>query len=77
MRKECNKAKIELNKIKAGAKSLGHIPEYVSGGGFSDGIVCSCGWKSRQYWDLIEAASDEWIKHAKEVIKAGQIRLNL
>lgn len=76
MCKECEKAKTELNKLKVAVKRLGHIPKYSSGGGLSDGVICSCGWKSNQYWDLIEAASDEWIKHAKEILATGQARLN-
>ncbi|MDP3697784.1 MAG: hypothetical protein Q8R55_07295 [Candidatus Taylorbacteria bacterium] len=63
--------------IKSAVSLLGHIPEYGSGGGHSDGYICSCGWKSNQYWDLAEAAWDEWLEHAKEIIDSGQARLNL
>ena len=77
MCKECDKAKVKLNKLKVTVKTLGHVPKYVSGGGLSDGVECLCGWKSRQYWDLVEAASDEWIKHAKEILSVGQARLPL
>lgn len=42
--------------IETAAKPLGHIPKYESGGDHSDGYICSCGWKSNQYWDLAEAA---------------------
>jgi len=59
-----------------------HIVEYVKQtGGFTDQFKCSCGWLSNGYWDLPEAAWDEWLVHAfdtktevREVDKASQAR---
>lgn len=76
MCKECRKAEIEFKKLRAEVEILGHVPEYVSKG-MSDNFVCSCGWKSNGYWDGAEWAWDEWEKHAKQILKAGQARLNL
>jgi len=44
-----------------------HKVSYVSGGGHSDQYACACGWKSNGYWDLAEAAWDEWLLHAHDV----------
>ena len=77
MCEECSRREQEHNNLEAAVKPLGHIPKYKSRGGHSDGYICSCGWKSNQYWDLAEAAWDEWLEHAKEIIDSGQARLNL
>lgn len=44
-----------------------HVVEYVKSGGHSDQYKCSCGWLSNGYWDLVEAAFDEWLVHAYDV----------
>lgn len=42
-----------------------HQPKYVDAkGNFNDQYECSCGWKSNTFWDLAEAAWDEWLLHA-------------
>lgn len=41
-----------------------HVPSYVALGGHSDAYKCSCGWQSNGYWDLVEAAWEEWLVHA-------------
>lgn len=43
-----------------------HFVEYVALGGHSDSYKCICGWKSNGYWDLVEAAWDEWLLHAHD-----------
>lgn len=45
-------------------KGAKHFVEYVALGGHSDSFKCICGWKSNGYWDLVEAAWDEWLLHA-------------
>ena len=76
MCEQCKKAKVESQKLQAAVKPLGHIPKYT-GVGLSDQYECSCGWKSSGYWDGSEWAWDEWIKHAKGILEAGQARLAL
>jgi len=44
-----------------------HVVKYVPNNGHSDQFECSCGWKSQAYWDLEEAAWDEWLVHAHDV----------
>lgn len=39
-----------------------HIHEPKSRG-FHDTVTCSCGWESPGYWDLMEAALDDWVEH--------------
>jgi hypothetical protein len=45
-------------------KKVKHVVKYVSPGGHTDKFECSCGWESNGYWDLVEAAWDEWLVHA-------------
>jgi len=66
--KNCQRKQADDKNLIASAKSLGHVPDYFSGGGHPNGYICSCGWKSRQYWDLAEAAWDEWRNHVNEVL---------
>ena len=33
---------------------------------FSDSVSCSCGWESPGYWDLLEAAWDDWAAHVAD-----------
>lgn len=47
-------------------KGAKHFVEYVALGGHSDSYKCICGWKSNGYWDLVEAAWDEWLLHAHD-----------
>jgi hypothetical protein len=47
-------------------KGAKHFVEYVALGGHSDSFSCICGWKSNGYWDLVEAAWDEWLLHAHD-----------
>lgn len=42
-----------------------HVPEAQSEF-FSDQVLCSCGWESRGYWDLIEAGWGEWREHVAD-----------
>jgi hypothetical protein len=52
-------------KVKPGPpEGAKHFVEYVALGGHSDSFKCICGWKSEGYWDLVEAAWDEWLLHA-------------
>src|SRR3989344_5563083 len=39
-----------------------HVGESVSVF-MSDEVHCSCGWKSEGYWDMVEAAWDDWREH--------------
>ncbi len=55
-----------LRKLKKAA-SPQHVGKPKSEG-MSDKVVCSCGWKSRGYWDFLEAALDEWLKHLADTI---------
>ena len=50
--------------IKAG-KTIGHTQKMDSSL-MSDVCSCSCGWKSKTYWDGREWAYDEWVKHIKK-----------
>jgi hypothetical protein len=46
-------------------------PEHVGSGkseGFSDCVLCSCGWKSPGYWDMLEAAWDDWYAHVADAL---------
>lgn len=72
-----DKIKIQNENTKAAAGALGHVASYESAGHISDLFSCSCGWKSRSYWDGAEYAFDEWLKHARQVIEAGQAHLPL
>lgn len=55
----------EAVKAKPGPqKGAKHFVEYQALGGHSDSFKCICGWKSSGYWDLVEAAWDEWLLHA-------------
>lgn len=36
--------------------------------GMSDKVKCSCGWESNGYWDMMEAALDEWLMHLAEIV---------
>lgn len=54
-----------------------HGVSYKALGGHSDAYVCSCGWESQGYWDLREAAWDEWLLHAfdsKTPVEAEDIK---
>ena len=72
MSSEWDKREAEAEKLKEDVKSLGHIPEYKSEGSLCDSFICSCGWRSKPYWDFGEAAYDEWVEHAKKVLEADQ-----
>ncbi len=37
-----------------------------SSDGFCDLVRCSCGWKSTEYWDGLEYAWDNWVKHVAD-----------
>ena len=76
MCKDCDKAREESENLKIAVESLGHVPKYT-GQGCADQYECSCGWKSNGYWDGAEWAWNEWVKHAKGILEAGQARLNL
>ncbi len=44
-------------------------PEHVSsnlGEGMLDELQCTCGWKSKPYWDGADIAWDEWIEHVAD-----------
>jgi hypothetical protein len=51
---------------KRSARKQSHVVERVTTGGHSDQYRCSCGWVSNAYWDLEEAAMDEWLLHARD-----------
>lgn len=72
MCKKCEKAKVEVKKLKATAKSLGHVPITKEVSYMIDQCFCSCGWESTRYWDGAEYAFDEWIKHAKKIVGSTQ-----
>lgn len=55
-----------LERLKRAAKPQ-HVAKRKSDG-MSDKVVCSCGWESNGYWDLVEAAFDEWLMHLAETI---------
>lgn len=50
------------DKIKKQGKANGHEATY-KGEYMSDAYVCSCQWASPGYWDLAEAAYDDWLAH--------------
>jgi len=62
--------------IVGAAKSLGHVPKCVAAGYMCDQYVCSCGWESPRFFDGLEYAKDEWLKHAEKVIETGQAYLD-
>lgn len=64
-----NKFSDTLDPIKEVAKPLGHTPEHKEEGAV-DTIICSCGWKSKEYFDNPWFAWEEWIDHVKPFIKA-------
>ncbi len=65
----------KIDSIKKAAKDLGHVPEYQNPTYMTDGYICSCGWKSRTYFDGEEYAFDEWKRHAQAAIEAGQVHI--
>ena len=65
---KCEKEQTEFQRLKERVEPLGHVSQYV-GASMSDQYKCSCGWKSNRFWDLVEAAIDEWINHAKDILK--------
>ncbi len=60
---EANKLQHDAE-IKAG-KEIGHTPK-IEGVTIDDTCVCSCGWRSRTYWDGRHLAHAEWVAHIKE-----------
>lgn len=40
-----------------------HMPKYVEEAGLLDSFECSCGWKSKHYYDGAEFAHNEWKRH--------------
>ncbi|KKP93481.1 MAG: hypothetical protein UR98_C0004G0017 [Parcubacteria group bacterium GW2011_GWA1_36_12] len=68
----CAKAKNEVEKLKASAEYLGHVPTVEEVSYMTDQCRCSCGWASTRYWDGAEYAFDEWIKHAKTIVGSTQ-----
>lgn len=42
-------------------------PQHVGNGAevsyMSDQVACCCGWKSEKYWDGLEFAWEDWIRH--------------
>ena len=43
-----------------------HVGKAVSISLYSDNVVCSCGWESPGYWDLLPAAWDDWVEHVAD-----------
>ena len=77
MCEECEEAEAEFKRIKDAVEPLGHVPKYVRSEGHTVSYVCSCGWEGDKYWDLIEAALEKWITHAKEILEKDKSRLKL
>jgi hypothetical protein len=50
--------------IEAG-EATGHTQK-IEGATMDDTCVCSCGWRSRTYWDGDVWAYNEWVKHIEE-----------
>lgn len=53
-----------------------HLPTYTCEPPMLDTFECSCGWKSRVYYDGAEYAQAEWKRHvvaatSTEPVKAG------
>jgi hypothetical protein len=51
-------------------------PEFTwwdDGGAMLDQIICSCGWKSRTYFDGREYAHSEWKKHVAKSHKEDSV----
>lgn len=46
-------------------KAIGHIGS-SEGEFMTDWHICSCGWKSPEYWDGAEYAEQDWVKHIQE-----------
>ncbi len=44
-----------------------HAPQYKSEF-MSDWVDCACGWQSDGFWDLVEAAEEQWRKHVLKEI---------
>ncbi len=65
----------ERKLLEVEAKKFGHVPTVSEVSLYVDGCSCSCGWKSREYWDGAEYAYDDWKKHAREAIASGQVHL--
>ena len=70
---DCEKARVETEKLKAVAKYFGHVPTTKEVSYMIDQCLCSCGWKSTTYWDGPEYAFNEWIEHAKKIIESTQL----
>ncbi len=64
----CEDCRSKTEPVKIAAEILGHIPEHRTTG-MIDTCVCSCGWKSHEYFDGAEDAFDEWIRHAQAIIR--------
>ncbi len=45
-----------------------HVGAPINENFFSDKVKCSCGWESNGYYDMLEAAWDEWINHLANTI---------
>lgn len=60
---KCNKVWDELR----GAAAPEHVGQGHSAG-FSDHVTCSCRWKSRGYWDMLQAAWDDWADHVADAM---------
>ena len=73
MCQECWNNPSKLKMLKVSAKNLGHTPKYIGESSMSDQFICSCGWESRGYWDGIEYAWDEWLKHAHTAVNAAPL----
>ncbi len=50
--------------IEAG-EAIGHTQK-IEGATMDDTCVCTCGWRSRTYWDGDDLAYQEWVKHIQE-----------
>lgn len=58
------------------ANELGHTAKNT-GTGELDQVQCTCGWKSKDYFDGSTYAWGAWETHAEEVVQNGQGELPL
>ena len=48
----------------AAGEAVGCVP-ILHGTTLDDSYHCSCGWKSKPYWDGADLAHNDWLEHIK------------
>lgn len=58
----------KFDEITVAANALGHSMKLDIRGEMSNGTTCSCGWKSKTYFENDDFARHDWLEHAKEML---------